>query len=71
MAPRSLVGFQRVLLEPGESKRVTIHVDARELSYWSTDKDDWLVAGGDRPIYVGSSSRDIRLEGLLRALAKG
>jgi beta-glucosidase len=71
MAPRSLVGFQRVLLEPGESKRVTIHVDARELSYWSTDKDDWVVAGGDRPIYVGSSSRDIRLEGLLRALAKG
>ncbi len=67
MAPRSLVGFERVVLEPGQRRSVTVHVDARGLSYWSTEEHDWVVAGGDRPIYVGASSRDVRLEGYLPA----
>ena len=67
MALKSLVGFERVVLKPGQSRRVTIHVDARGLAYWSTEKHDWMAAGGDRPFYVGASSRDIRLEGSLPA----
>jgi beta-glucosidase len=42
---------------------VTMHIDARGLSYWSTQKHEWALAKGARPLYVGSSSRDIRVEG--------
>jgi beta-glucosidase len=63
MAPKQLVGFERIELKPGESEKVKLHIGARELSYWSTAKHDWILASGDRPVYVGSSSRDIRLQG--------
>ena len=63
MAPQQLVGFERVELEPGEEETVTIHVGPRQLSYWSTDQDDWVVAAGQRALSVGASSRDVRLEG--------
>jgi beta-glucosidase len=62
MAVKGLAGFERIELAPGESQTVMIHVGARELSYWSVDVHDWVQVGGYRPIYVGSSSRDIRLQ---------
>lgn len=61
MMPRSLAGFERIELAAGESKRVTIHVDARAFSYWSVDQHEWVLAAGDRNIYAGPSSRDIAL----------
>ena len=66
MARRKLVGFARIDLAPGRSERVRVHVDRRELSYWSVAQDNWVFAGGVRPIDVGSSSRDIRLKGASR-----
>jgi beta-glucosidase len=71
MAPQSLVGFQRIELGPGVSGRVTIHIGARELSWWSTEKHDWVIASGERPIQVGSSSRDIRLQASTAAGGSG
>lgn len=63
MAPKALVGFERVVLAPGESTRVEVHVGRRELSYWSTSEHGWVVAEGRRRIMVGSSSVDVRLTG--------
>jgi beta-glucosidase len=63
MAPKVLAGFERLELEPGESRAVSIHVPARQLSYWSVEAKGWRVAEGRRPVYVGASSRDIRLTG--------
>ncbi len=62
MAVRKLAGFERVPLAAGASRRVTIHVGARELSYWSATAHDWVLAKGPRTIFVGASSRDIRLK---------
>jgi beta-glucosidase len=67
MAPKALAGFERLELQPGCGKRVTIRIDARSLSYWSTERRRWVVATGRRVVYVGSSSRDIRLSGALTA----
>jgi beta-glucosidase len=66
--PRSLVGFQRIELEPRRSRRMSIRVDARGLAHWSVETHDWVIPAGSRPVYVGSSSRDIRLEGEVPAV---
>jgi beta-glucosidase len=62
MAPRQLVGFDRITLERGERREVTIHIDARQLSHWSIEAHGWVRSTGERTVYVGTSSRDIRLE---------
>jgi beta-glucosidase len=56
-----LAGFERVHLAPGESTRVTIHVPLRQLQYWSTEKQAWVMPEGPRIVWVGGSSRDRRL----------
>ncbi len=61
-AEKALAGFRRIELEHGHARWVTIHVGERTLSYWSTASHDWQLALGKRALYVGSSSRDIRLQ---------
>jgi beta-glucosidase len=63
MPPRSLVAFQRVELAAGASRTITLRIGKRAFSYWSNERRDWVLAAGARPIYVGASSRDIRLSG--------
>lgn len=64
MPPQALAGFARLSLAPGERRTVTITVDARALSYWSDATHAWVRVAA-RPVFVGSSSRDIRLRGVL------
>ena len=61
MAPQKLAAFTRVTLAPGTSRQVTLHIGARELSYWSVDRHAWVVATGRRAVLIGASSRDIKL----------
>ncbi len=58
---RALVAFDRIHLEPGESRTVTLHVAPRQLEYWSTADSKWQRASGKRIVSIGSSSRDLRL----------
>lgn len=60
-AVKQLAGFTRVVLRPGQATRVTVRLDRRDLAYWSVVQHDWVLAGGRRAIFVGASSRDIRL----------
>ena len=62
MPVKLLAAFDRITLNPGEIKSVTLHVGIRELSYWSVVTHDWALAVNSRPLYVGSSSRDIRMQ---------
>jgi beta-glucosidase len=61
-----LAGFERVPLGPGEQKEVVIHVPLRQFQYWSTEKGKWVTPEETRKIWVGGSSRDRRLEDLVR-----
>jgi beta-glucosidase len=58
--PKILRGFSRVSLSPGQTQHVAVTLDARSFQYWS---GRWANATGVNRVYVGSSSRDIRLTG--------
>ena len=60
-APHSLVAFDRIALEAGQSRRVLLHIPLRRLQYWSEATHGWRLADAGRAIEVGASSRDIRL----------
>jgi beta-glucosidase len=62
-APRALVGFASVAIEPGESTEVKILVRRGDLAYWDVRRDGWTVEGGDYEFSAGASSRDLRLAG--------
>jgi len=62
LAAQSLAAFERVTLAPGASEALTLHLGPRAWSYWSTTTHDWAVAAGARTVFVGASSRDIRLQ---------
>jgi beta-glucosidase len=62
-APRRLIGFQKVALQPGQSTTVTVTVDPRLLAIFDVPGHQWQVAAGNYPIQIGHSSRDFVLNG--------
>lgn len=60
---KELRGFEKVALNPGESKTVTFKLCRRAFSYYETKISDWYAESGEYGILIGSSSRDIRLCG--------
>lgn len=62
-----LRGFERVTLDPGEEKRVEFVLTPRHLGLWNKD-NRFVVEPGTFKVFVGASSRDIRLEGKIEVL---
>lgn len=61
-----LRGFEKVMIEPGKEGRVSSDLLRRDLSYWDTVSQNWrMPIGGKFKVRVGSSSRDLALEGEL------
>src|SRR5271157_3876921 len=64
---KRLVGWNKVLLQPGAQQHVTVKVDANSsshpLSYWSTSANGWVVAQGEYTVYVGNSSDNVSAAG--------
>ena len=62
---RALKGFAYTgVLAPGAAANVTLPLAARDLSVWSVQAQAWtLVPSGAYPLWVGASSRDLRLAG--------
>jgi beta-glucosidase len=63
---RELKGFERVELNPGETKVVRFRLQSADFSYWDPQKKAWTLDPGEFEIQVGSSSRDIRLHAPLQ-----
>ena len=59
---KELKGFEKVSLNPGESKTVTFNLEKRAFAYWNTDTKEWYAPSGTYEILIGASSRDIRLK---------
>ena len=60
----SLAGFARVHLAPGEEREVAFRVGPKQLRLLD-QRMRWVVEPGDFRVMVGSSSRDMRLRGVL------
>ena len=51
------------MLQPGESRLVTVPLDRRAFSYYDVKAKKWRAQAGKFAILVGSSSAEIELEG--------
>eukprot|EP00041_Stephanoeca_diplocostata_P029361 m.864407 g.864407 ORF g.864407 m.864407 type:complete len:703 (-) comp23547_c0_seq10:3243-5351(-) len=63
--PKQLKGFKKTVLASQESATVNIPLRERDFSIWDTAKHAWTVVSGVFQVYVGASSRDIRLNGTI------
>ncbi|WP_303002836.1 glycoside hydrolase family 3 N-terminal domain-containing protein [uncultured Bacteroides sp.] len=61
---KNLAGFERVHLEPGETKELSFTIDRKHLELPDADMK-WIVEPGDFVLMAGASSEDIRLNGTL------
>jgi beta-glucosidase len=64
-----LRGFQRITLQPGESKTVTFTLPAAKLAIWEETTHGFVVQPGRFDLMVGASSVDIRLNGQVEVVA--
>jgi beta-glucosidase len=63
--PQQLAGVDSVVLNPGETRHLTIQLDVHSLSYWNTTEHTWTRAKAQVPIKVAESSRAHQLMGVL------
>ena len=62
MPVKELRGFQKVTLQPGESRDVTIAIGGRAFQYWDETRGDWATSLGQRTLLVGTSSDNLPLK---------
>jgi beta-glucosidase len=58
---KELKGFQKIMLQPGETKTLTFTIDKEKLSFYN-DQLQWGTQPGDFKVMIGSASDDIRLQ---------
>lgn len=61
--PRVLRGFDKPTLNATQSATVTFELTRRDLSVWDTTMQTWSLPRGTYTVFVGASSRDLRLNG--------
>ncbi len=60
--PKRLVGFDKVMLQPGESRELTITIDPLFLSVYNESSGKMEVPNGDYTLAVGGSSQALVLK---------
>jgi beta-glucosidase len=63
MPEKQLKGFARVTLQPGETKQVSIDLDARAFAYYDVAAKSWKITPGNFGVLVGDSSASSPLKG--------
>ncbi|MDE7266883.1 MAG: glycoside hydrolase family 3 C-terminal domain-containing protein [Lachnospiraceae bacterium] len=59
---RELKAFDKVELQPGETKKVMFELEPRAFQHWNTVVHNWRTEQGKYAIQVGENARDIVLE---------
>jgi beta-glucosidase len=63
---KQLRAFERVRLEPGETKVVRLSVPVSDLGHWDVTRGRWVVESSAHDLMVGASSADIRQRASVR-----
>lgn len=64
-AAHELKGFERVELAPGETKHITVPLDARAFAYYDVSAKHWTIDPGKFTVSVGDSLASLPLSGAL------
>lgn len=64
-APRQLRGFAKPNLNASQAVTVSFDLTRRDLSVWDVVAQKWLLQKGSYGVFVGRSSRDLKLNGTL------
>ncbi len=56
---KELKGFQKISLNPGESKEVTFSLTAEDLKFYNADLQ-FVAEPGDFKLFIGPNSRDVK-----------
>jgi beta-glucosidase len=56
-----LKGFQRVTLQPGQTRSVSFTIDQSAFAWWNTQSSRWTVTPGSYAFMVGDSSANLPL----------
>lgn len=65
-----LLAFERVELEPGESRRVTLVAEPRLLARFDGSAGAWRIAGGTHQVRVGTTAGDTGVPGTVELEAR-
>jgi beta-glucosidase len=58
-AVKDLKGFQKIMLQPGESKEVAFKITPEQLKFYNSDlKYDW--ESGDFVVHIGTNSGEVK-----------
>jgi beta-glucosidase len=60
---KELKGFEKIMLQPGEQKTVTLTLNADAFQYYDDIKNEWVLEPGVFDVLVGGSSKTIKLTG--------
>ena len=69
-AKQELKGFQRIAIQPNETKTVSLTVKSEDLAYWDEKQNKWVVEEDKVKFMVGPSSASAMLEKTVEVTAK-
>jgi beta-glucosidase len=67
---RELKGFAKIQLASGETKTVALPLGERAFEFFDPKKNQWTLAPGTFDVFIGASSRDLRLSQAVKIQAE-
>ncbi|MBE3042895.1 fibronectin type III-like domain-contianing protein [Candidatus Bathyarchaeota archaeon] len=57
---KELVAFEKIFLEAGETRHITLSLDKYSVGYYDDSINSWIAEEGHFRVLIGASSADIR-----------